>query len=73
MKLIIILTEILLFISIVGCSEPDKPAKASDPVVLKTQLEALGKAKQVERKLHDEAAQQRKTIDENTNNQEGND
>jgi hypothetical protein len=38
-----------LFISITGCGEKDKQAKASDPVVLITQLEALDKAKQVER------------------------
>jgi predicted small lipoprotein YifL len=69
MKLIFKMTAILWFISIAGCGEQDKPAKASEPVVLKTQLEALDKAKQVERMLQDAAEQQRKTIDESTHNQ----
>jgi predicted small lipoprotein YifL len=69
MKLIIKLTTMLLFISITGCGEKDKQAKTSDPVVLKTQLEALDKAKQVEGMLQDAAAQQRKTIDESTHSQ----
>ena len=69
MKLIIKLTTILLFISITGCGEKDKQAKTSDPVVLKTQLEALDKAKQVEGMLQDAAGQQRKTIDESTHSQ----
>jgi len=38
-----------------GCGEQGKQAKASDPVVLKTQLEALDKAKQVKRMLQDAA------------------
>jgi hypothetical protein len=62
MKLIIKLTTMLLFISITACGDQDKQAKASDPVVLKTQLEDLDKAKQVERMLQDAAVQQRKTI-----------
>jgi hypothetical protein len=70
MKSILKMTALLWFISIAGCSEQDKPAKAEDPVALKTQLEALNKAKQVERMLQDEALQQRKTIDESTHNQE---
>ena len=69
MKLIINLTTILLFISITGCGEKDKQAKTSEPVVLKTQLEALDKAKQVEGMLQDAAVQQRKTIDESTDSQ----
>jgi hypothetical protein len=69
MKLIIKLTAILLFISITGCEEKDKQAKASDSIMLKTQLEALDKAKQVERTLQDSAEQQRKTIDESTHSQ----
>jgi hypothetical protein len=69
MKLIIKLTTMLLFISITACGDQDKQAKASDPVVLKTQLEALDKAKQVERMLQDAAVQQRKTIDESTHSQ----
>ena len=70
MKLIIHLMAMLLFISIAGCGEQDKQAKAPNPVVLKTQLEALNKAKQVESTLQDAAVQQRKAIDESTNSQE---
>jgi hypothetical protein len=70
MQSILKLTAILLlFVSIAGCEEKDKQAKASDPVVFKTQREALDKAKQVERVLQNEATQQRKTIDESTNGQ----
>jgi hypothetical protein len=69
MKLIIKLTAMLLFIAITACGEKDKQANASDPVVFKTQVEALDKAKQVEDILQDAAAQQRKTIDESTNSQ----
>ena len=69
MKLIIKLTTLLLFISITGCGEKEKQAKAPDPVVLKTQREALDKAKQAESMLQDAAVQQRKTIDESTHSQ----
>jgi len=69
MKLIIKLTAMLLFISITGCGEQDKQAKAPDPAVLKTQMEALNKANQVERMLQDVAVQQRKTIDESTHSE----
>jgi hypothetical protein len=69
MKLIFKMVAILWFISIAGCGEQDKPAKVADLVVLQTQLEALDKAKQVERMLQDAAVQQRKTIDVNINNQ----
>ncbi|MEI6069298.1 MAG: hypothetical protein WCP96_18335 [Methylococcaceae bacterium] len=70
MKPILKLTLILLlFTSMTGCEEKDKQAKTPDPMVFKTQLEALEKAKQVEHVLQDEAAQQRKTIDDNANNQ----
>ena len=66
MKLIIKLTAALLVISTTGCGEKGEQAKTSDPVVLKTQLEALDKAKKVEGILQDAAEQQRKTIDEST-------
>lgn len=70
MRLIPKLTALLLlFITVTGCEEKDKQAKAPDPVVLKSQLEALDKAKQVEHLLQDKAAQQQKTIDESTNGQ----
>jgi len=70
MKSILKLTTILLlFISITGCEEKDQQAKTPEPAAFKTQLEALKKAKQVEQILQDEASQQRKMIDESTNNQ----
>lgn len=70
MKPILKLTLILLlFTSMTGCEEKDKQAKTTDPVVFKTQLEALEKAKQVESKLQDAATQQRKAIDESTDSQ----
>jgi len=70
MQSILKLTAILLlFVSIAGCEEKDKQAKASDPVAFKTQREALDKAKQVESTLQDAAEQQRKTIDESTDSQ----
>ena len=69
MKLIIKLATMLLFISITGCGGQDQQAKASDTAVLKTQMDALDKAKQVERTLQDAAVQQRKTIDESTDSQ----
>jgi hypothetical protein len=70
MQSILKLTAILLLlVSIIGCEEKDKQAKASDPVVFKPQREALDKAKQVESTLQDAATQQRKTIDESTDSQ----
>ncbi len=66
LKLTLIL---LLFTSMAGCEEKDQQAKTPDPVVFKTQLEVLEKAKQVEHVLQDEAAQQRKAIDESTDSQ----
>ena len=70
MKPILKLTLILLlFTSMTGCEEKDKQAKTPEPVVFKTQLEALEKAKQVESTLQDAATQQRKAIDESTDSQ----
>jgi hypothetical protein len=69
MKLIFNVMTILLFISITGCGEQDKQTNAYEPAVLKTQLETLDKAKQVEGMLQDAAAQQRKAIDESTHEQ----
>ncbi|MDD5267473.1 MAG: hypothetical protein PHO08_10140 [Methylococcales bacterium] len=66
MNLIIKLTAVLLVILTTGCGEQDDQAKSSDPVVLKTQLESLNKAKKVEGILQDAAEQQRKTIDDST-------
>ena len=69
MKYILKLTILLLLTSIKGCEEKDKQAHKPEPAEFKTQLEALEKAKQVEQILQNEAAQQRKMIDESTNNQ----
>jgi HD-like signal output (HDOD) protein len=62
MKLILIIA-MLLFISISGCGKKDKEPKTPESALLKTQKEALDKAKQVESTLQDAAKQQRKTID----------
>jgi hypothetical protein len=69
MKLIIKMTAIVLSFSISGCDKQDQQANASKPDVLKTQLEALDNAKQVEQILQDAAAQQREAIDKNTQSQ----
>jgi hypothetical protein len=66
MKLIIKLTVVLLVISTTGCSEKDEQPKTSAPVVLKTQLESLDKAKKVEGMLQEAAEQKRNSIDEST-------
>jgi hypothetical protein len=66
MKLIIKLTVVLLVISTTGCGEKDEQPKTSAPVVLKTQLESLDKAKKVEGMLQEAAEQQRNSIDEST-------
>jgi uncharacterized lipoprotein YehR (DUF1307 family) len=66
MKLITKLTALLLVISTTGCGEKEEQTKTSDPVVLKTQLEALDKAKKVEEIIQDAAEQQRKKIDDST-------
>ena len=66
MNLIINLTAVLLVISTTGCGEKGEQGKTSDHVVLKTQLEALDKAKKVDGMLQDAAEQQRKTIEDST-------
>ena len=66
MKLIIRVVAILMLISIVGCGKEDKPVKAADTGVLKTQRETLEQAKQVEQGLQDPAEQQRQKIEKET-------
>lgn len=66
MKLIIRVAMILMLVSMSGCSKEDKSAKAADTDVLKTQLETLKQAKQVEQVVQDAEAQQRKKIAEET-------
>ena len=48
MKLLIRVAAILMLVSISGCDKDDKPVKAADTGLLKTQLETLEQAKQVE-------------------------
>jgi hypothetical protein len=66
MKLIIKVAAMLVLVSITGCGKDDKPVKAADTGVLKTQLEALKQAKQVEQGLQDAAEQQRQKIEGET-------
>lgn len=66
MKLIIRVAAILMLISIVGCGKDDKPVKAADTGVLKTQRETLEQAKQVEQGLQEAAEQQRQKIEKET-------
>ncbi|MFU8790031.1 MAG: hypothetical protein ACNA7G_13455 [Methylobacter sp.] len=69
MKFIIKVAAVLALITIIGCSQDeqnDKPVKAADIDLLKTQRDALEQAKQVEQVLNDAAAQQRQDIDQST-------
>lgn len=70
MKLIIRIAAILLLVSITGCGKDkdkdDKPVKAADTEVLKTQLDTLKQAKQVDQVIQDAAQQQRQKTEEAT-------
>lgn len=66
MTLTIRVAAILILASITGCGKDDKPVKATDTVVLKTQLGTLEQAKQVGQVTQDAAEQQRQKIDEGT-------
>lgn len=66
MTLIIKVAVILMLVSITGCDKDDKPVKAVDTAVLKTQLETLEQAKQVEQVIQDAAEQQRQKIEAET-------
>lgn len=67
MKSIIKVAAILLFVSVAGCGEEEKPVKAAAHTeVLKTQLEALEQARQVDQMVQDAAVQQRQKIEEGT-------
>lgn len=66
MNLIIKISAALALISIIGCNQDDKPAKAPDTEVLKTQSETLDQAKQVEQVVQDAAEQQRQKVEEGT-------
>jgi hypothetical protein len=65
MKSIMQVAPLLWFIVIAGCSDDSKPAKMED-TVLKTQTDALNKAKQVDQTLMDSAAKQRQNIEKET-------
>ncbi len=66
MKLLISVAAILVLVSISGCDKDDKQDKAADTGLLKTQLETLEQAKQVEQQLQDAAEQQRQKIEAET-------
>jgi len=62
MNSIIRAAVILLLIPSIGCSKDDPSIKAADKGILKTQLETLNQAKQVEQGIQDAAEQQRQKI-----------
>lgn len=66
MKLILKMAAALALVSVIGCNQDDKQAKPADTGMLKTQLETLDQAKQVEQVLQDTAEQQRKKVEEGT-------
>lgn len=66
MKLLISVAAILVLVSIAGCDKDDKQVKAADTGLLKTQLETLEQAKQVEQQVQDAAEQQRQKIEAGT-------
>ncbi|MGZ8175835.1 MULTISPECIES: hypothetical protein [Methylobacter] len=66
MKLLISVAAILVLVSIVGCNKDDKQVKAAETGLLKTQLETLEQAKQVEQQVQDAAEQQRQKIEAGT-------
>lgn len=63
MKLFIRMTAVLMLVAMNGCGQDDKPVKTADTGVLKTQLETLEQAKQVEQAVQDAAEQQRQKIE----------
>jgi len=66
MKLLIRVAAILMLVSISGCDKGGKQVKAADVGPLKTQLETLEQAKQVEQQIQDAAEQQRQRIEAGT-------
>jgi hypothetical protein len=64
MKLIIKIVLVLMLVLMIGCGQDDKPVKAADTGVLKTQLETLDQAKQVQQVVQDAAEQQRQKIED---------
>jgi hypothetical protein len=66
MNSIIRAAVILLLIPNIGCSKDDPSIKLADKGILKTQLETLEQAKQVEQSIQDAAEQQRQKIEQQT-------
>lgn len=67
MKLFIRMAAVLMLVAMSGCGQDDKPVKAAaDTGVLKTPLETLKQAKQVEQAVQDAAEQQRQKIEKET-------
>ncbi|MDP1665769.1 MAG: hypothetical protein Q8L79_11660 [Methylobacter sp.] len=66
MKLLIGVAAILMLVSISGCDKDDKQVKTADAGPLKTQLETLEQAKQVEQQIQDAAEQQSQKIETGT-------
>jgi len=66
MKLLISVAAILVLVSIAGCDKDDKQVKAAETGLLKTQLETLEQAKQVEQQVQDAAEQRRQKIEAGT-------
>ncbi len=66
MTLVIKAAVVLMMVSATGCSQGDKPDKAADSGLLKTQRETLEQAKQVEQVVQDAAEQQRQEIEQGT-------
>jgi hypothetical protein len=66
MNLISSVVGVLILVSIIGCNQDDKPVKASETGLLKSQLEALEQAKHVEQGVQDAAEQQRQKIEKET-------
>ena len=65
MKSIIRITIMMLLAAIAGCKGDDQSARTASEV-LKTQSDALDKAKAVEQTVLDAAAQQRQQIEQST-------
>lgn len=66
MKLLIRVGAILALVAIAGCNKDDKQVETVEPGPLKTQLETLQQAKQVEQQIQGAADQQRQKIEEGT-------
>jgi predicted small lipoprotein YifL len=66
MNLISRVVAMLILVSIAGCSQDDKPVKSPETGLLKSQMEALERAKHVEQDVQDSAELQRQKIEKET-------